>query len=421
MRILMLSQFYSPVVGGEERHVQDLSVELVARGHQVAVATLWHDGQPAFEVDQGVRVHRIRGLSQRLRGLFSESGRRHAPPFPDPGLMWSLRQVVAKEQPEIVHAHNWLVHSFLPLKAASGAKLVVSIHDYSLVCAVKTLMYGDGECGGPGLGCLRHSSAHYGLLKGVPVALANWAMGAVERRAVDVFLSVSQAAAVGNRLVGGRAPYKVIPNFLSADEAAQGQSWAPYLAQLPERPFLLYVGDLRPEKGIAVLLRAYAQLREQRGANLPPLVMIGRILPETPQDLPPNVFALGAWPPGAVAAARQRSLAALMPSTLVEPFGIAALEGLGSGRPVIASRIGGLADIVADGETGLLVPPGDADALRQAIERLIDDPELVERMGAAAKRRAAEFEASRIVPRIEQVYEELLKRHDRLATYGAHK
>ncbi len=78
------------------------------------------------------------------------------------------------------------------------------------------------------------------------------------------------------------------------------------------------------------------------------------------------------------------------------------------GRPVIASRIGGLRDIVVDGETGFLTPPGDRRALQQAIQKLLDDPALRERMGAMAEQRAAQFRASAVVPRIEQVYQEVL-------------
>ena len=65
MRILMLAQFYAPIIGGEERLVQDLSVDLAQRGHQVAVATLWHAGLPRYEVDRGVEIYRVRSSVQR--------------------------------------------------------------------------------------------------------------------------------------------------------------------------------------------------------------------------------------------------------------------------------------------------------------------------------------------------------------------
>lgn len=405
MRILMLAQFYPPTIGGEERHVQDLSVALAARGHDVAVATLWHEGLAEFERDRGVRVYRIRGTMQRAAWLFSETGRMHAPPFPDPELTLALRRVIACERPEIVHAHNWLVHSFLPLKAWSGARLVMSLHDYSLVCAKKSLVYREAICSGPGVAkCFGCASDYYGLAKGVSTTVANWGMARVERAVVDMFLTVSRATAVGNGLVGSKLPFQVIPNFVPDDIYRPQSVSETYLAQLPDEPFLLFVGDLRRFKGIEVLLRAYADL-----TNVPPLVLIGRVVAETPAAFPPNVIVLKSWPHSAVMAAWRRSIVGLLPSVGLETFGIVTLEAMAAGRPVIASRIGGLSDVVVDGETGFLVPPGDHIALRQAIERVLADPELRERMGQAALRRVAEFQASTVVPRIERVYQQLLQ------------
>lgn len=79
------------------------------------------------------------------------------------------------------------------------------------------------------------------------------------------------------------------------------------------------------------------------------------------------------------------------------------------GRPVVASRIGGLPDIVVDGETGLLTTPGDWCALGGAIERLLGDPVLRERMGVLAKQRVVYFQARSVVPCIEEVYQEVLQ------------
>src|SRR5947207_12896879 len=122
MSILMMTQFYPPVIGGEEQHVRTLSIELVLRGHEVAIVTLRQEGQPELEIDQGVRIYRIYGLMQRATFLFSNKALRQSPPFPDPQALWSIRRVILREHPDIVHAHNWIVHSFLPLKAWSKAK-----------------------------------------------------------------------------------------------------------------------------------------------------------------------------------------------------------------------------------------------------------------------------------------------------------
>jgi glycosyltransferase involved in cell wall biosynthesis len=79
------------------------------------------------------------------------------------------------------------------------------------------------------------------------------------------------------------------------------------------------------------------------------------------------------------------------------------------GRPVVASRIGGLPDIVDQGKTGFLVTPGDTLTLQKAIRRLLDDRALREGMGDLARQKVVEFQARAVVPRIEQVYREVLQ------------
>ena len=413
MRILMLTQFYPPFIGGEAIHVQALSGELVARGHEVAVVTLWHQGLASFECDRGVRVYRVHSSLRRIPWLFSNRSRRRAAPFPDPEIMVALRDIIVHERPEIVHAHNWLVHSFLPLKAWSGARLVVTLHNYNLVCANTALLYHGTHCDGPGfIKCIRCSAHFYGVAKGVPVALSNRVMGSIERSLVDMFLAVSEAAATGNGFMEGQhTSFRVIPNFMPDDifVSQEGQENVDsYLSQLPEREYLLFVGSLNFQKGLDVLLRAYSHL-----TNPPALVLIGYPTPDWTllRDMcPAGVVVLTDWPRHAVIQAWRRSLIALAPSIGPETFGMAVMEAMWAGRPVIASRIGGLVDLVVDGETGLLVEPGDAVALQRAIEQLLLNPDLCSRMGQAASRKVTEFQANAVVPRIECVYEELLQR-----------
>ncbi len=405
MRILMLSQFYPPIIGGEEQHVRTLSIELVARGYEVGVVTVWHEGLAEFELDQGVRVYRIRSSALRLPYFFTDTGRPYAPPFPDPETLLALRRIITHEQPEIVHAHNWLVHSFLPLKAWCRARLIVTLHNYNLTCAKTTLLYHNRFCHGPNIAkCLGCAIGHYGVAKGIPIVFGQRVMGIAERRAVDMFVGVSRAVAVGNGLVGRHLPFQVIPNFMP-DKLEQGDA-TPYLAQLPAEDYLLFVGALNYQKGVDVLLRAYAGL-----TDVPPLVLIGYETPEWSTlrvDCPPNVLVLKGWPRFAVMEAWRRSLAAVAPSVGPEAFGIAIMEAMSMGRPVIASRIGGLIDLVADGETGFLVEPGDSSALQHAIKQLLANPHLRSCMGQAGQRKVVEFQASSVVPRIEQVYKQVL-------------
>lgn len=405
MRILMLAQFYPPLIGGEERHVRNLSIELAARGHDVSVATTRHEGDPELEIEQGVRIHRIRSSMQRVGRIFSEKSRQYAPPFADPEMALALDQIVKSERTQIIHAHNWIAHSYTPLKALHHAKFVVTLHDYSLVCATKRLMYqNEMFCAGPMLSkCLQCAPRQYGHTRGVPTIVLNMLAGMAERRAVDMFIPVSRAVADFTQLDSHGSPYRVINNFVPSNIDALYDDEDPRLSQLPQKDYLLFVGDVRRDKGVDVLYRAYAGIE-----STVPLVLIGKMGKDLTEGAPANSVILPAWPHKAIMSAFRRSTIALMPSTCADACPTVAMEAMAMGRPIIGSRIGGLVDIVVDGETGLLVPPGDAMALRAAIQSLLDDPLRREHMGAMAKKRVEKFYASTIVPDIEQVYQELL-------------
>src|SRR5581483_11556695 len=141
-----------------------------------------------------------------------------------------------------------------------------------------------------------------------------------------------------------------------------------------------------------------------------PLVLIGRPTATVARHLPSNVLVLQSWPHAAVMSAWSRSAIALIPSDSFDSCPTVALEAMAMSRPLVASRIGGLPDIVVEGETGLLVTPGDERALREAIQCLLDNPELRERMGVNGKQRVIKFQARTVVPRIEQMYQEIMLR-----------
>lgn len=397
MRILMVAQSFSPIVGGEERIVEDLSHQLARRGHEVAVATLRQPlGEPPPRQD-GVEVELLETAMSRVPGLAADPERAYAPPAPDPLTVRDLRRVIRDFRPDVVHAHNWLVHSYLPLDRRSGAAFVLSLHDYSLVCATKRFFYKGGVCSGPGARkCLAHSLSYYGAAKGMVAATGVALANPVLRRRVDMFLPVSEAVRELNG-IDERVPHRVVPNLIgemppppSADE--------PRLRELPQEPYVLYFGDVTEDKGVGWLLEAY---RELEGA--PPLVLIGRQELEGAGEVP-GVLALERMPHPVAIEALRRAAFTVAPSLLPESFGIVALEAAATGKPTIAADHGGLRDVVVDGETGFLVEPGNREGLRSALSRLCGDAELRARMGEAARRRARLFGPDVVVPQFESAY-----------------
>jgi len=401
MRILMLSQFFPPIIGGEERHVKVLSEALAQRGHDVSVATIKHGDQPDVEIVSGIKIYRLEGMLQRNAALFTEDQRRHAPPFPDPELTFHLNRVVRAEKPDVVHAHNWLLHSYLPLQWIYKKRLVVTLHDYGSVCAKKNMIHAGVPCGGPAaVKCLPCAGQHYGNLKGAVTWLMNSSLGKSGLSQVDVFIPVSQAVAVRCGLDAKRDQYEVIPTFISNDVTRLRDGQDAYLAKLPKSDFLLFVGDLTRLKGIHTLLAAYGRMRDA-----PPLVLIGRRCKDTPTELPENVALLESWPHAAVLHAWSRCLFGVVPSEGLETCGTVVMEANAFGKPVVASRTGGLSETVIDNKTGMLVPPGDIDALHSALLTMLQNPDLRQRMGAASRARSEAYMPDAIIPRIERIYE----------------
>jgi glycosyltransferase involved in cell wall biosynthesis len=403
LRVLLLTQFYPPVIGGEERHVRNLGAALAARGHQVGVATQAGPRAAGTEQDGAVAVHALRGTLQRVGALFTDPQRQHAPPIPDPELTLGLRRLIAREQPDIIHAHNWMLHSFIPLKPFIRAPLVVTLHDYSLVCARKNFMHQGQPCSGPAwLKCLRCANDHYHGVKGSITALGNWANGALERQAVNKFLAVSGAVARFNNLAGGNVPFEVVPNFVPDNiSELSTEPLDAYLSHLPGE-YILFVGDLHPQKGVGLLLDAYARL-----ASPPPLVLIGRRFAETPVTLPPGAVVFESWPHAAIMHAWRRCLFGVAPSIWHEPCATVVLEGMAQAKPMVVTDMGGMPDLVDHGTTGLVMPP-DPASIAHALATLIADPDLRQRMGTAGLARVANFKASTVVDRIQRVYQELL-------------
>ncbi len=410
MRILFVSDEYPPVVGGAARNIALLCGQLAQRGHQVAVATAWQPDCPAEELDGAVRVLRVRDLSSRARRLSDDPNRHHAPPFPDPETILRLRGIVADFEPDLVDAYGWMAASAAAAVGASGTPLLLSVHDYGNVCALFTLVRDGAACSGPAPAkCLACATSNYGAVKASVAVASIFGSKRLLRRRVKAIRSVSRfTAEMTDRNMGvpGVAPV-VVPNFLepNGDQLADPAT----LDQIPDQPFILFVGHLRAYKGLHVLLSAYEQMERP-----PPLVLVGTIGPDTPERFPEGITVLTYLPHATVMALWERSLFGVSPSIAPEALPSVVLEAMSRGKATVASRIGGYGDLIEDGESGLLVPPGSPQELASAMTRLTDDADLRARLGRAAAERAKRFSPEAILPEIERLYRETVADAERV-------
>jgi glycosyltransferase involved in cell wall biosynthesis len=240
-------------------------------------------------------------------------------------------------------------------------------------------------------------SAAVGLLTGRPVVAQVWGTDvelarrvprlarAVLRRA-QIVIAPSSSLAEAVRSLGAR-DVRVIPS--GVDVPAEPE------VETEERPpFVLYAGRLSAEKGVLELVEA---------ADGIPLVVAG----DGPlRDRVPG--ALGFVPHEELVRLYARAAVVAVPSYR-EGFGVVCAEAMAHARPVVASAVGGLLDLVVDGETGIHVPPGDVGALRAALQTLLGDESLRRRLGRAGRQRILErFAWEQVVARTVEAYRDAL-------------
>jgi len=364
--ILMLAWEYPPrVIGGLARAVHDLSVHLASQGHAVHVITCHAEGSPAYEVADGVHVHRVK-LLQSLTQV----------PFYD--WMFQMNLAFADYVPDLIargvkadvlHAHDWLVyHSAAGLKAATGLPLVSTIH-----------------------------ATEYGRNQGRIEGETQRRIHELEHRlSHDSHRLIACSRSMVREITGifgiSEEKLELIPNGVDLSRIRRNLQEAADLAGLPADaggPILFFIGRLVREKGVQVLLDAMpAILREFPRTRL---IVAGKgpymeELERMARPLGDRVVFTGFLNDAQKSRIYRAAAVSVFPS-LYEPFGIVALEAMSLGCPVVVSDTGGLAEIIEHGVDGCKAVPGDPDDLARQILRLLEEPELGHRLAEQALRK----------------------------------
>jgi glycosyltransferase involved in cell wall biosynthesis len=400
LRILQVTDFYEPFVGGMEQHVQTLSLLLARHGHEVTVATARLPGTAEDETADGVRVRRIAGWASRaLAGRYERSEAPFHPPMPDPGVMRGLAGIIAETRPDIVHAQGWMTYSCLAVGPRRSFRLVVTLHDHGMACPRRTLMrHGHTGCPGPQLGaCLRCAPGQYGTVKGAALTVALRASRSLHGRA-DSWVANSQFVADASRRVlpRGTEISVIPPASQSPPPPGNRPDW------LPPDGYLLFVGALGRHKGLNWLLDAYAS-----GGITRPLVVIGTERADTPAAWPAGVTVRTSVAHQQVMEAWRHAGVGVVPSLWPEPFGLVGLEAGALGVPAIAVDAGGVRQWLREGVNGVAVrEPASGRSFGDALASLLGDPDTLAALRDGAYRVAREMTLAAHVDRLEPILEE---------------
>jgi glycosyltransferase involved in cell wall biosynthesis len=287
-----------------------------------------------------------------------------------------VRDLAERERPAVAHVHNlYPQFSTSALDALYDAGVPVILHagDYKLTCPTAQHLRHGAICE-KCLGGREWNAALHNCRGNLPMSIAYAARNAWARvsgsvhRAVSVYACPTQF--VADLLVRGGYPadrVRVLPNFLDLPDAPPTQRLGGAVG---------YLGRISGEKGIDILVEAARQVGcDTRIAG------DATHAPQLVANLPPNVTLVGKVARDALDDFFAGLRVLVVPSVWYEVFGLVCIEALSRGVPVIASDIGGLPEVIAHEQTGLLVPPGDAVALATALRRLIDDEPFARALG----------------------------------------
>jgi len=217
-------------------------------------------------------------------------------------------------------------------------------------------------------------------------------------------IAVSEAAAwTGRRWFGGR--YEIVPNGVDVSAAVYRPS------ELGDEMRIVCIGRMDERKGLPVLLSAFAALVEHVPARLAIIGIdseeLGRFYLDS--ETRSRVDALGKVSGDRLWDEVGAADVLCAPSLAGESFGMVLLEAFASGTPPIASRIAGYSDVITDGLDGILVPPGDPQALAEELQRLWHEPERLKTMGVAARQSAQRYSWPHVTERVRDVYERAIE------------
>jgi glycosyltransferase involved in cell wall biosynthesis len=384
MKILLVHNEYGKF-SGEEAVVENLSQLLNENGHEVA-----HFRRSSAEIPQ-MFLGNVRAF---FNGIYSLSSRSN------------MSRYLRNHKPDIVHVHNvfpLISPSVLGPCRQAGIPVLMTVHNYRLACPSGLHMAANQVCekcrDGREYWCLLNNcEAH--LFKSLGYALRNYVARKLRlfKRNVTIYACITQFQK--QRLIAegfSEQRLAVLPNFTGKVDANGANVLGSYVG---------FIGRVSSEKGVDTLMRAAEILPDisfkAAGAY--------EKMPDLPKRAVGNFEFLGAISRVNVGRFYSHSRLVVVPSIWFEGFPNVIVEAMMYGKPVIASRIGGIPEIVADDAEILLFEPGEADDLAEKIRYLWDRPQLCRKIGQTFREKAVrEYSPQKYYERLIAVYKKAIE------------
>lgn len=383
MKILIVHNAYGEF-SGEESVVEAQVKLLEGRGHEVL----------KFERSSAELLSNRAKCKAFFTGIYNSAAVRE------------MRLLLNTLRPDIVHIHNLfplISPGVLPECRKAGIPVVMTVHNYRLICPNGLHMTG-GQicqkcCGGREWWCLL-KNCESSFSKSLGYALRNY----VARKFRFFYDNVTVYACLTEfqklRLIEGGVKknlIKVVPNM--CNRPIEG------IEQFENTDYIAYAGRISEEKGLPTLFEAMKLLP---GVSLK-VAGRGPLEISSPKRQPDCEF-VGFLDNSKLFDFYRNSKILVFPSIWYETFGLTIVEAMLQGKPVIASRIGGIPEIVEDGVTGLLFEPGNAEDFAEKIHYLWERPDLCRQMGEAGREKALrEYSSEKYYLRLMKVYEEAIR------------
>jgi N-acetyl-alpha-D-glucosaminyl L-malate synthase BshA len=366
-----------PTYGGSGAVATELGLELARRGHEIHIIAY-------------ASPFRLRRFAERVH--FHEVDLSGTYPlfeyFPySLALAVMQEEVAVREQLEILHVHYAVPHA---TAAFLAREMLRGRHDLRVVTTLH----------GTDITLVGQERSFYTVTK-----------FSIEQSDAVTAVSAYLRDETYRAFHCGGCGIEVIPNFINPAEYYPSEETRCRAALAPPgAKVLMHVSNFRPVKRVPDVVRVFAKIRPR----LPSVLVLVGDGPERPAveaeaerlGVADDVRFLGKV--DAVADLLRAADLFLLPSAS-ESFGLAALEAMACGVPVVASRVGGVPEVVEDGESGALVPVGDVDAMAERAVELLE-PDRWKRARAAAVSAALKFDEAKIVPMYEALYARVLER-----------